>query len=125
MAKALGWQYVDLRNRDIPVEARNRISTKIAFQYAVFPVSFEHGRLQVVVSNPFDTAMLNAVQFDARTAVEFALAPRGEIEKALKKYYGVRAETLDELQGEDDEPIELLVSEDKEITEVDQEASVI
>ena len=26
MANALGWQYIDLKNRDIPVEARNRIS---------------------------------------------------------------------------------------------------
>lgn len=124
MANAIGWQYIDLRNRDIPVEARNRISTKIAFQYTVFPVSFENGRLQVVVSNPFDTAMLNAVQFDARTAVEFALGTHSEIEKALKKYYGVGAETLDELQ-DDDEPLELIVAEDKEITEGDQEASVI
>lgn len=124
MAKELDWQFIDIRHRDIPVEARNRISTKIAFQYTVFPVSFENEKLQIVVSNPFDTAMLNAVQFDARTPVEFALASRSEIEKALKKYYGVGAETLDELQ-DDDEPIELLVTEDKEITEGDQEASVI
>ena len=31
--------------------------------------------LQVAVSNPFDTAMLNAVQFDAQSPVQFALAP--------------------------------------------------
>ncbi|HEY2083244.1 MAG TPA: GspE/PulE family protein, partial [Verrucomicrobiae bacterium] len=55
--------------------------------------------------------------------VNFALAPKIEIEKAVKKYYGVGAETLDEMAK--DEPIELLVGEDKEITEGDQEASVI
>lgn len=124
LGKALGWPYVDLPRLSIPAEARNKISTKIAFQYFALPVSFENGILQVVVSNPFDSAMLNAVQFDAKTSVEFALAPRAEIEKALKKYYGVGAETLDELQS-DDEPIDLLISEDKEITEGDQEASVI
>src|ERR1051325_4602713 len=43
--------------------------------------------------------------------------------KAWKKYYGVGAETLDEMA--EDEPIELMVGEDKEITEGDQEASVI
>src|SRR5207245_11244425 len=69
------------------------------------------------------TGMLHAVQFDAVYPAELALAPKDEIEKALKKYYGVGAETLDELA--EDEPIELLVSEDKEITEGDQEASVI
>src|ERR1043165_6353212 len=67
--------------------------------------------------------MLSSVQFDARTPVQFALAPRSEIDKALKKYYGVGAETLDEISKED-EPLELLV-DDKEITEGDQEASVI
>ncbi len=124
LASALGWTYVDLPRLSIPAEARNRISTKVAFQYFVLPVSFENGLLRVAVSNPFDSAMLNAVQFDAKTPVEFALAPKAEVEKALKKYYGVGAETLDELQ-ETDEPMELLVSEDKEITEGDQEASVI
>ncbi len=124
LAGALGWTYVDLPRLNIPAEARNRISTKVAFQYFALPVSFDEGILRVAVSNPFDSAMLNAVQFDAKTPVQFALAPRTEIEKALKKYYGVGAETLDELQ-EDDEPIELLVSDDKEITEGDQEASVI
>jgi type II secretion system protein E len=63
------------------------------------------------------------VQFDAQCPVQFALAPKAEIEKALKKYYGVGAETLDEMA--EDEPIDLVVGEDKEITEGDQEASVI
>src|SRR5207249_12075838 len=83
----------------------------------------ENGRLPVAVSNRWDAAMLNAVQSDAQCAVEVAGAPKDEIEKALKKYYGVGTETLDELA--EDEPIELLVGKDKEITEGDQEASVI
>ncbi len=123
LAHAFGWPYVDLPKLPVATEARQRISTKVAFQYLVLPLQFENGALQVAVSNPFDTAMLNAVQFDAQCPIEFALAPKDEIEKALKKYYGVGAETLDELA--EDEPIELLVGEDKEITEGDQEASVI
>jgi len=49
--------------------------------------------------------------------------PTAEIEKALKKYYGVGAETLDEM-GESD-AMDLDTAIDKEITEGDQEASVI
>ncbi len=123
LAKRLNWPFLDLKNLSIPTEARNRISTKVAFQYSVIPANVENGQLQVAVSNPFDPAMINAVQFDARAPVQFGLASRAEIEKALKKYYGVGAETLDELSK--DEPIELVVAEDKEITEGDQEASVI
>src|SRR5438046_123950 len=123
LGQALGWPFLELPKLTVPSETRQRISTKVAFQYTVLPTHFENGALQVAVGNPFDAAMLNAVQFDAQCPVQFALAPRGEIEKALKKYYGVGAETLDEMSK--DEPLDLLVGEDKEITERDQEASVI
>ncbi|HWY75381.1 MAG TPA: ATPase, T2SS/T4P/T4SS family [Verrucomicrobiae bacterium] len=123
LAEALGWPYLDLPKLEVPQEARQKIPTKVAFQYSVLPTKFEQGQLQVVVSNPFDAAMLNAVRFDAAGPVQFALAPKIEIEKALKKYYGVGAETLDEMAK--DEPMDLILGEDKEITEGDQEASVI
>src|SRR5512146_2264282 len=124
LAQALNWPYLDLPKLTVPAEARNRISTKVAFQYSVLPTQVLDGTLQVAVSNPFDTAMLNAVRFDARGPVQFALATKGEIEKALKNFYGVGAETLGELD-QDDTSMELDLPLDKEITESDQEASVI
>ena len=123
LADALGWPFIDLRKFDTPPEVRQKISTKVAFQYSVLPTKFENGTLQVAVSNPFDASMISAIQFDARCPLQFALATKAELEKALKKYYGVGAETLEEL-AKDEEPLELFV-DDKEITEGDQEASVI
>jgi len=123
LATALKWPYLELAKLDVPPEARQKVPTKVAFQYSVLPTKFANGELQVVISNPFDAAMLNAVRFNAGGPVTFALAPKLEIEKALKKYYGVGAETLDEMSK--DEPIDLLEGVDKEITEGDQEASVI
>ncbi len=122
LAAAIGWPFIDLHKHTVPVEARNKISTKVAFQYSVLPAAVNNGMLQLAASDPFDAAMMNAVRFDAQMPVEFALAPKSEIEKSLKKYYGVGAETLDEL-GEG-EALDLDIV-DKEITEDDQEASVI
>lgn len=123
LAASLGWPFLELAKLGVPTEARNKISTKIAFQYSVLPSALNDGELQIVTSDPFDAAMASAVRFDARMPVQFALAPKSEIEKALKKYYGVGAETLDEM-GEG-EPMELEIASNKEITEDDQEASVI
>src|SRR5271170_4446953 len=123
LAAKLDWPFIDLHKLAVPTEARNKISTKIAFQYSVLPAAVNDGTLQVIASHPFDAAMMNAVKFDAHMPVQFALAPKIEIEKALKKYYGVGAETLDEM-GEG-EPMELEIAGDKEITADDQEASVI
>ena len=91
LATALGWPFLDLPKLTVTNEARKKISTKIAFQYSVMPVAVNDGVLQIAVSDPFDAAMMNAVRFDARTPVAFALGTRTDIEKALKKYYGVGA----------------------------------
>jgi type II secretion system protein E len=123
LASALGWPYLDLPKLNIETAIRSKISTKIAFQYSVLPTMLENGVLQVVASDPFDAAMMSAVRFDAKFPVTFALASKAEIEKALKKYYGVGAETLDEMA--EGETMELEIAIDKEITEGDQEASVI
>ena len=53
LAQALNWPYLDLPKLTVPAEARNRISTKVAFQYSVLPtqVSGRHaagGREQPV-----------------------------------------------------------------------------
>src|SRR6476646_7310347 len=37
LAQALNWPYLDLPKLTVPAEARNRISTKVAFHYAVLP----------------------------------------------------------------------------------------
>ncbi len=123
LAAALKWPYLDLGKLTVEDEVRSKLSTKIAFQFMVLPVALTNGVLQVVTSDPFDAAMMSAVRFDARMPVNFALATRLEIEKALKKYYGVGAETLDEMA--EGETMELDIALDKEITEGDQEASVI
>src|SRR5450432_966262 len=47
LATTLGWPFLDLPKLTVPQEARNKISTKIAFQYSVLPASVENGALQV------------------------------------------------------------------------------
>ena len=66
LADALDWPFVDLHKHTIPPEARNKLSTKVAFQYFVLPTAVNDDALQVVVSDPFDAAMMNAVRFDAQ-----------------------------------------------------------
>ncbi|MFM7215635.1 MAG: GspE/PulE family protein [Verrucomicrobiota bacterium] len=123
LSQALDWPFVELGKQTIETEVRKRISTKVAFQYSVFPVEIRNAVLRVAAHNPFDPGMQAAVQFDAKGPVEYALATKADIEKALKKYYGVGAETLDEMA--EDDPMELIVGDDREITGDDQEASVI
>ena len=78
--------------------------------------------------------MIRSIRFDqcralcGAGAVAFRLGPAEDISKAYEKYYGVGAETIDELaqdEVDDEEDLELMFSDDKEIAEGDQEASII
>src|SRR5229473_864134 len=53
LARALNWAFLDLPKISVPAEARNRISTKVAFQHSILPTQVNDGTLQVAVSNPF------------------------------------------------------------------------
>ena len=125
LAKAMELRFVEPAELNPSNEARKRVTTKVAFQHFVLPIDTENGTLVVAVCDPFDSAMINAVQYNAGGTVKLALATRGEIEKALKKYYGVGAETLEELEDDEDDTLDIFFDADKEITEGDQDASVI
>ena len=128
VGEAFDWHSIDLAEVKPSVEARRKISSKVASQYSVLPVTMEEGVLVVVVSDPFHTDLINAVRFAAQGPVRFVLAPAEDISKAYEKYYGVGAETIDELaqdEVDDEEDLELMFSDDKEIAEGDQEASII
>src|SRR5215469_17903779 len=47
LAQALNWPYLDLPKLKVPTEARNRVSTKVAFQYAVLPTQVTDGTIQI------------------------------------------------------------------------------
>ena len=127
VGKAFDWETINLSEVKPETEARLKISSKVANDHKVIPVRVEEGVLVVAVSNPFSTDLLNAVRFVAQGPVNFVLAPSEDITKAYEKYYGVGAETIDELaEGqEEDEDLELMFSDEKEIAEGDQEASII
>jgi type II secretory ATPase GspE/PulE/Tfp pilus assembly ATPase PilB-like protein len=126
VSEAYDWERIELNNVKPTGEARRKISSKVASQHRVVPVSVEDGVLVVAVSNPFNTDLLNAVRFAAQGPVKFVLASSDEIEKSYEKYYGVGAETIDALAEEqEEEDLELMFGDEKEIAEGDQEASII
>ena len=86
LAKAMSLRFVEPAELNPSNEARKRVTTKVAFQHFVLPIHAENGTLEVAVCDPFDSAMINAVQYNAGGTVKLALATRVEIEKALKKY---------------------------------------
>ncbi len=123
-SEVLGLPLVDLGEVAMDPAARAHVPTKVVFQHNVLPLSVDDDVLRVATSDPLDLTLLNALQLVSGRRVELVLASRDEIEKAARKFYGVGADTVDEMMQRD--RISLEESEDEAaLEELDEEASVV
>jgi type II secretion system protein E len=126
LAKAMRLPFTRITESEIDATARAKVPTKVVFQYNIMPMRAENGTLIIAANDPFNLAMIESVRLVTKSRVQLALSPEADIAKALKRYYGVGAETLDELLQKNvldlDSPQEI-TKEDLESG--DQEASVV
>ena len=126
LAGVLRLPFTRLGEQEIDAAVRSRVPTKVVFQYNILPMRAENGTLMVATNDPFNLAMMESVRLVARCRVRLALATEADILKALKRYYGVGAETLDELMQKNVLDLDVTVPVTKEDLESnDQEASVV
>ena len=126
LAQALGLTFTRLTEPEMDPAVRAQVPTKVVFQYNILPMRAENGSLLVATNDPFNLTMIESVRLVARCRVKLALATEADILKALKRYYGVGAETLDELMQKNVLDLDLTAPVTKEDLESDdQEASVV
>jgi len=126
LATALHLPFTRITEKEIDAAARNKVPTKVVFQHNVMPMRADNGTLIVAANDPFNLTMLEAVRLVTKSRVQLALCTAADIAKALKRYYGVGAATLDELMQKnvlDIDEIEEITKSDLESG--DQEASVV
>ena len=97
VGRALGLETVDLSRQNPSPEALQKLTAAAVNQFTVLPFRLDGGTLTIVASDPFDTAAADGARLAAGVAVKVALAPREEVEKAVKKYYGVGAEAIEKM----------------------------
>ena len=126
LARGLRLPFTRLGEQEIEAAARTKVPTKVVFQYNILPMRMDNGTLVVATNDPFDLAMIESVRLVARCRVQVALSTEADIQKALKRYYGVGAETLDELMQKNILDLDLTAAVTKEdLASGDQEASVV
>ncbi len=127
LAEKLGLQFVHLSDVELDRNVIAKLPPKVVFQHMVVPLKADNGMLQVATCDPFNDAARTTVGWVTGQRVELALATREEIEKAQKRYYGVGAETLDQMLAQSG-TLDIPSGEEITITDLDeasQEASVV
>ncbi|MEI6970194.1 MAG: GspE/PulE family protein [bacterium] len=126
LARALNVQFVRLDNRTIEQAVLDLLPPKVVFQYNVIPLAVENGSLLVATHDPFNAEVFDALRLAAGMRVRVALSPLPDIKRAGKKFYGIGAETVEEMI--EDNRIEVDLSETllkTDLGELDQETSIV
>ena len=125
-AAALGIEYADVSEREIPPEVAEKLPLRAAEQYVVLPVAWQEGLLTVATSEPFDAALADALRIAAGCDVAFAACPREKIIRASQKVYGLAADALSKMEqsGIYDADAEGNAANKFDLSEVNQEAVI-
>ena len=122
--------FTRLTEDNIERHAVEAMSVKVALHYNVMPVRLHNSTLTLAIANPQDLQMvaeLGAV-LQNRYTLETVLATDEDISTAIKKYYGVGAETISKLVQEQEGTIRLEAAGEMPIENIEQlstDASVV
>ncbi len=118
---------IELDEGQIDKELLALVPARLVHKYGLLPVARNGKGIRVATSDPYNMYALDEVRTCINMPVEPVLAPRTEIHKMIKQFYGVGGEVLQEMVAEagveiiDEARIE---SEDLDV-QMAQEASVI
>jgi len=102
----------DLKSINIPAEVLNKIPQEILKRHLIAPVSYQDGKLTVVMINPFNQPAINELRFASKidNIVSYA-APKKTIEDLLNRLYPQTQNILEEISEVSEVEIEASESE--------------
>ncbi|MBP7216454.1 MAG: Flp pilus assembly complex ATPase component TadA [Candidatus Omnitrophica bacterium] len=127
LARQLNIPYVKLKDKDIDSLIIQKVPAKFASHYKIIPLEFKDNTLIVATTDPFDIRTLDDIKLLLGVEVKGVLATEIEIQEAIRKYYGVGAETLERMITEKSPAQELRVQADiaEDLEVMAEDASII
>ncbi|MFC1497280.1 GspE/PulE family protein [Verrucomicrobiota bacterium] len=126
LAEQHGIEFADLKKTVIEEKAVKSVSAKLASHYRIVPVRLESGVLTIAVSNPIDMAPAEDIETNLGFHVERILACKRDILEALRKHYGVGADTVERILADSpDRDQNVITEESHDLERMAEDASVV
>ncbi len=97
LAKELKVSYINLKKSSIEKSIIEKVPVKFASYYKFMPIKIESRILTVACSEPLDVGTQDNIRMSLGYEVEFVFARQSDILEAFKKYYGLGAETVENI----------------------------
>ncbi|MFH1245471.1 MAG: ATPase, T2SS/T4P/T4SS family [Candidatus Omnitrophota bacterium] len=100
LSKQLGVEYAKVKDVDIAPAIIELVSAKFACHYKLIPLKKEGNTLIIAVSDPLNIQTLDDLSLLLKVEVRPVLASQKEILEAIRKHYGVGADTIERMVAE-------------------------
>src|ERR1051325_886517 len=126
LAPQLGIPCVQLKEDEFDANLRSSVPAKLVFQETIFPLKTENGSISIATCDPFKVELSDQIRMVTGLQPRFCLARRVDIMAAQKKYYGVGADTVEQMISGGRIDLESAPAMEKDdLEDRDQEASVV
>ena len=128
LAEQLGVEFVKLRHLNINPAIIEKVPAKFASHYKIIPIDLKDGVLTIAVTNPLDIHAMDDIKLILGFDTKPVLAGEDDIVEAIRKYYGIGAETLEKMMaGEEirEEAAGFDVGKSEDAEDMAQDASII
>lgn len=127
LSRKLNIPYVKLKNKIIEPAVVQKVPAKFSSHYKIIPVGIENNVLIIAMADPLDVRTLDDIRLILGEEVEAVLSTETEIVDAIRKYYGVGAETLERIISEKASVQDIKMEADKveDLEVLAEDASII
>ncbi len=97
LAASLRVDTIELKNVKIEQAVIDRVPVKFAWYYKFMPIKIENKIITLACSSPLDVKIQDEIRVHLGLEPKMVLAKEKEVLDALKKYYGLAADTIDRI----------------------------
>jgi type IV pilus assembly protein PilB len=100
LADSVGADYVNLGDREIPIEVQRLIPGGTARLHGALPIGVMGETILTALLDPLDSQVVEDLRFALGRDIQPVVAPSYQIEERLRQYYGADMANMDELLKE-------------------------
>jgi len=123
IAGALGTEFVDLRDKEVPPEILKLIPSGLARLHRALPIGFSRNTIRIALVDPLDPRAAEDLRFALGKDIDVVVAPTEQIEERIKQYYGTDTSSMEEILKQLGEAGELLQLREQDGAAAEAEAN--
>ncbi len=127
LSKQLGIPFIKIKDIKIDRFLIEKVPAKFASHYKLMPIELKGKTLTVVVTDPLNVQAIDDMKLLLGFEIHPVLGGEKDIMEAIKKYYGIGAETIERIMAETSHPEELRLpaAATQDAEELVEDASII